>query len=674
MSASPESHSLTTKEQLDDERSEELKARDLAEDSREKTWRGNSFMKELFLGRLRMDLMDPFPAEKPTRPEFKSFYAELKAFLAEHVDAAEIDRTGEYPQHVVDGLRKLGAFGMKIPASYGGLGLTHPEYVETMKLLGSSCANVTALLSAHQAIGVPQPVKLFGTEDMRKEYLPRCAKGAISAFALTEPSVGSDPGRLATVAELSDDGEHYILNGEKLWCTNGTLAELLVVMARNPETNRINAYVVETEWEGVTVDHRCHFMGLKALANAVVSFKDVKVPVRNRIGKEGDGLKIALVTLNTGRLSLPAATSGGIKLSLEIVRKWCNARVQWGVPVGKHEAIAHKLADMAATAFAMEAVAELVGHLADRPNTDIRLEAAAAKEWNTTRAWKFVDETLQIRGGRGYETETSLASRGEPAIGIERMMRDSRINLIFEGSSEIMHLFMAREAVDKHLQVAGAMVDPRSSLGAKLAALPKVGLFYAWWYPTRWMGWGHFPRYGQYGKLAGHVRFANRKARKLAREIFHGMMVYQAGMERKQMFLFRAVDIATELFAMSTAIAKAKQMKAMGMEGAESAERLADLFARNTRRNVNRLFHELWSNDDALKHRIGKEVLEGKHMWLEQGTAGLPYTIEDLTPPSMDQILARRQASPKLVAEADVETRIPEHAGAAISGDEPIGS
>lgn len=641
----------------------ELHSRDVAEDSREKTWKGTSFIKELFLGNYRMDLMHDFPLKEPDRPEFLEWFAKFKAFLIEHVDPVEIDRTGEYPQHVVDGLRELGAFGIKIPKEYGGLGLSHPEYVRVMQLLGSYDCNVTALLSAHQAIGVPQPVKLFGTEELKKEYLPRCAKGAISAFALTEPAVGSDPARLETIATISEDSEHYVLDGAKLWCTNGTLAELLVVMARNPETGRINAFVVETEWPGVKIENRCRFMGLKALGNAVVSFDKVKVPKGNLIGGEGAGLKIALVTLNTGRLTLPAGTSGGIKLCLEICRKWSNARVQWGVPVGKHEAIAHKLADMAAATFALESTAMLLGDLADREGVDIRLEAAAAKEWNTTQCWHFVDEALQIRGGRGYETEISLRERGEAPLGIERMMRDSRINLIFEGSSEIMHLFMAREAVDKHLSVAGPLVDHRATIGDKVKALPRIAMFYAWWYPTRWLGWGRWPRYGDYGELAGHVRFADRASRKLARTVFHGMAIYQAKLERKQMFLFRAVDIAMELFVLSAVVARAAKMKRTGHAGAESAQELADLFARNARRKVSRLFHEMWSNDDELKHKIGKQILEGRHAWLEAGTMGVPYTEEQLRPPTVSEILENRAKglpAPRVDAPAEAE---PEPAG-----------
>ncbi|HYG68742.1 MAG TPA: acyl-CoA dehydrogenase family protein, partial [Anaeromyxobacteraceae bacterium] len=462
------------------------RSRQVAEASREAEWTGAGFLRELFLGRFRLDLVHPYPLDVPERPEFRRFYDALEAFLREQVDPVVIDETGDYPPHVVEGLRRLGAFGMKIPAEYGGLGFSQVEYGRVMELLGSYDANLVALLSAHQSIGVPQPVKLFGSEELKQRYLPRCAAGAISGFALTEPLVGSDPARVGTTAELSPDGRHYVLNGSKLWCTNGTIAELLVVMARNPKTDAISAFVVETEWPGVEVTHRCRFMGLRALANAALRFTDVKVPRENLIGKEGRGLKIALTTLNAGRLSIPAAVVGGTKVGLEVARKWSAARVQWGQEIGKHEAITHKLAEAASTVYAMEAVSDLCQALADRKGYDIRLEAAAAKEWNTARTWRLLDDLMQIRGGRGYEKERSLEARGEPPVGVERWMRDTRINLIFEGSSEIMHLFMAREAVDKHLQIAGSLIDPDVPVAKKLARLPGIGVFYTTWYLGLW--------------------------------------------------------------------------------------------------------------------------------------------------------------------------------------------
>jgi alkylation response protein AidB-like acyl-CoA dehydrogenase len=596
----------------------EEESRQIAEQARQKEWEGRGFVRDLFLGSFQLDLVYPFPRPRAERPEFARFYAELKAFMLNEVDSIAIDQTGEYPPNVVDGLRKMGAFGMKIPTEYGGLGFSVSEYCRVMEMVGSADGNISALLSAHQSIGVPQPLKLFGTPAQKKKYLPRCAAGAISAFALTEPHVGSDPASLSTTAER--DGDDFVLNGEKLWCTNGTLAELLVVMARDPKTKKISAFVVETAWPGVKVEYRCGFMGLKALANGVISFKNVRVPRENLIGEEGKGLKIALITLNTGRLTLPAVCAGIAKQCLEVCRGWSNARSQWGVPIWKHEAIAHEIADLAATTFAMDSVAKLASQMADRGGYDIRLEAAAAKEWNTVRAWEIADRTLQIRGGRGYETERSLKGRGETPIPVERMMRDCRINLIFEGSSEIMHLFMAREAVDKHLQVAGAMIDPKSGTKDKLAALPKILAFYAGWYPPLWLRGLASPfRYGDFGPLARHLRFVERSCRKLARESFHGMAVYQAKMERKQGFLFRCVDIVMELFVMAATVSHARQLRDEGDAEAERAAELADLFCRESRRRVRRLFQDLWSNEDNGKNRLAASVMKGDHTWLEQG-------------------------------------------------------
>ena len=571
----------------------EEESRRVAEESRETTWKNPSFMKEMFLGNFRFDLIHPYPERTEWRPEFEAFFDKLQTFLRDTWDSVEVDATGEYNMDHVAQLAEMGAFGMKIPTEYGGLGFDQLEYAQVMEMLGCVDGNLTALLSAHQSIGVPQPLKLFGSDELKNKYLPRCASGEISAFALTEPEVGSDPARLTTSVKLSEDGENYILNGTKLWCTNGTLAKLLVVMAKHEESGKISAFVVEADWDGIQVEHRCRFMGLKALANAVITFTDVKVPVGNLIGKEGRGLKIALTTLNDGRLSIPNTCVGTSKLCLNTVRNWAKERVQWGVPIGKHESLGHKIAFIASTTYAMESIVKLTSYLSNDKKLDLRLESAACKEWNTYQGWRIIDETMQIRGGRGYETEKSLASRGEIPIPVERLMRDSRINLIFEGSSEIMHLLMAREAVDKHLQVAGAMVDPKSSIGDKISALPKIAMFYAWWYPTRWIKGLFTPSYLKYGRWAGDLRFIHRSAAKLARESFHGMMVYREKMERKQVFLFRLVDVVNELFAMTASIARAIAMEKRGAEGATEAAELAEMFCKNSRRVVEERFYQL---------------------------------------------------------------------------------
>jgi alkylation response protein AidB-like acyl-CoA dehydrogenase len=512
--------------------------------------------------------------------------------------------------------------GIKIPEEYGGLGFSQAVYNRAIALATSYESSIGVLLSAHQSIGVPQPLKLFGTPEQKQKYLPRLAGGAISAFALTEPDVGSDPARMTTSAVPTEDGSAYILNGEKLWCTNGTIADVMVVMAVVPHTG-ITAFIVESSWPGVEVAHRCHFMGLHGIENAHLRFTNVRVPKANVLWAEGHGLKLALITLNTGRLTIPATSAASAKACLGIARRFSQSRIQWGHAIGKHDAIAQKLGTMAAVTYAMDAVAELSALMADQQKFDIRLEAAVAKMWNSERGWEIIDDTLQIRSGRGYETESSLEARGEAPEPVERMMRDFRINLIFEGSSEIMRLFIAREVVDDHLKVAGALVDPEASLGAKLAALVRAGFFYAVWYPGKWLGWGRWPRYTEFGPLARHLRFVNRTSRRLARSLFHAIVRFGPKLERRQAVLFRLVDIGAELFAMSAACARAQmlRMSASPEDRAQSATAvaLADASCRHARREISARFGSLFDNDDASTYRVAQRVMANEMRWLEQG-------------------------------------------------------
>ncbi len=607
----------------------EIESREVAEAAREEEWEKRSFSKRLFNGRLALDLLHPHPEPDPEEQErARPFLERLHAFALEHIDGDRFDREGHVPDEVLEGLAELGAFGIKIPRKYGGMGFSQTTYNRALAIVASRCGSTGAFLSAHQSIGVPGPLLMFGTEEQKQRYLPRLAKGALSAFALTEPDVGSDPANMSTRAELSDDGEHWVINGEKLWCTNGPRAEIIIVMARTPAREGvrgkrpITAFIVEMDRPGIETEHHCHFMGLRALSNGVIRFTDVRVPRDNLLWGEGRGLKLALVTLNTGRLSLPAFCASAGKSAIELSRDWASKRVQWGQPVGKHDAIAQKLGTMAADTFAMESVVELTSAMADTHQFDIRLEAAMAKMWNTEKAWTLANEALQIRGGRGYETHDSLLARGETPYPIERMVRDLRINLIFEGSSEIMRLFIAREAVDEHLKVAGDLVNPRAPTGKRIAGALRAAVYYAWWYPTRWIGWGRWPRYGEFGPLARHLRWVDRRARKLARSLFYAMMRFGPSLEKRQAVLGRLVDVGAELFTMTAACVRAEKLRREN-PGDASPVTLADLFCRQSRRRVDASFRSLFRNDDVRTYQVAQEAMAGRFEWLEEGVVGM---------------------------------------------------
>ncbi len=601
-------------------------ALELAEASRDPLDDRGSFASNLFIGRYDFDRIYPYPAQtEEDRAAGAEFLEKIETYLREHVDPDEIDRTGEIPPENFKGLAEIGAFGIKVPKKYGGLGLSQSNYGRAAVLLGSWDGNVAALVSAHQSIGVAQPLLLFGTEEQKQKYLPRVAAGEISAFALTETHAGSDPATLSLRAEPTPDGSEFILNGEKLWCTNGVKAGVLVVMARTPpkivngkERKQITAFIVDVDSPGLEITYRCRFMGLRALYNGVVKFTNVRVARENMIAKEGQGLKVALTTLNTGRLTLPAACVGVSKRLLEISRKWAGERIQWGVPIGKHAAIAGKIAEMAGNVFAMEAMTFLSSALLDRKAGDIRIETAMCKMWATEGTWRIADDAMQVRGGRGYETAQSLAGRGEPPIAVERFLRDCRVNTIFEGSSEIMRLFIAREALDPHLKVGGAIFNTQLPMSERAKAVFTSGKFYAGWYPRQWFSSGAGKIDNLHRDLQKHVDYAARTSKKLARGLFHAMARFGPKLDREQLLLSRFVGIATELFAISATCSFA-QYKIDHGESPDDVLSVANYFCRSAKMRIDNYFAGTRRNVDKRGYQVTQELLAGKHSTLREG-------------------------------------------------------
>ena len=608
-------------------------ALELTEASREDGWKYPTFAGNLFMGRLPLPIVRPYPAPPPEEEAAgEAFLARLEAFLRESVDPEAIDVSGEIPDSVLERLAAMGAFGIKIPREYGGLGLSQRTYTRSAVLLGSHCGSLASLISAHQSIGISQPILLFGTEEQKRRFLPRVARGEISAFALTETTVGSDPAPMRTQAEPTGDGDAFVLDGEKLWCTNGTRARWLVVMARTPAQPPgaragITAFIVDTRWPGVSVVRRSRFMGLRALYNGVMRFEGVRVPRENVLGPVGKGLRVALTTLNAGRLTLPGICVGASKRCLYMARTWGNERVQWGAPIGRHAANADRIGRMASLAFAMESMSDLASLLLDSGAADIRIEAAMAKMFASEGAWRISDETVQVLGGRGYETEASLRARGERPFPAERTLRDNRINTIFEGSSEILRLFISREALDPHLSRAGAVLNRSLPLRRRAGAALRAAAFYAPWYLGLL-----FPRRTPPGGalwVRRRLRLVARESRRLARRLFRAMVRYGPGLEKRQILLGRFVDLGTELFAQTATLARAEHLIERGAREVD-VRPLAEDFCASSCERITALRRGIRRHrGDDRTYAVAQDFLRGGFPALLSGRVENPYAAPD---------------------------------------------
>ncbi|MBI2421877.1 MAG: acyl-CoA dehydrogenase family protein [Candidatus Hydrogenedentes bacterium] len=648
--------------QIDDKNKQE--SLDVAEDSRETEWQSPSFVAELFSGRFIWEHVHPFPLQSAEDRQIGDTYIEkLRGVLEKHIDPSEVDRTADLPQSAIAALAEAGVWGMKIPKEYGGLGFSQTNYSRVCAFISSYCASTSAWVTAHQSIGVPQPLKIFGTKAQKEKYLPRLAKGAISAFGLTEPGVGSDPAKMSTTATPTEDGKHYILNGQKLWITNGPVAEIMIVMARTPsimvkgkERKQISAFIVETDTPGFDVVHRCDFLGIRGIQNGLLNFENVKVPAENIIGKPGDGLKIALITLNTGRLSIPAAAGAGGKAALLHGAKWCNEREQWGAPIGKHQNTAVRLARIASSTLAMEAVAWLGCSMADQGGMDIRIEAAMAKYFTTVNGCMIADDFLQIRGGRGYETAESLAKRGEEPIPAERNLRDARISRIVEGTDEIMHLFIAREAMDLHVRQIMPLMTPG---GSKAGHFFKSFLpFYAAWLPKQFLpATGNYATKHLNGANQAHLPQIAKASKRLARTMFFTMAKYQQKLEREQVIMSNFVDIGTDLFAMAATLAYTEALLPAAADK-EALQDLCDLFCTEARERIAANFKAVKKNHNHKFDKVSRHALAGKYGWFCDGIyTDVPPGLQKLMNQSIDAFAAKQSAAKtQRPAEAAYET------------------
>ena len=423
-------------------------------------------------------------------------------------------------------------------------------------------------------------------------------------------------------AEASEDGSHYILNGTKLWCSNGLKAGVIIVTARTPDLvvngkarKQITAFILEMNAQGVELKQRCHFMGLRALYNGVVFFDNVRLPSECIIAAPGKGLKVALTTLNAGRLSIPASCLGISKVCLQQASEWARTRVQWGAPIIEHAAVANMVRRMASHTFALQAMIRYTANIVDRnPNADIRIEAAMCKMWGTEKAWDTINLAVQIRGGRGYETVDSLAERGEAPMPFERFLRDARVNTIFEGSSEIMRLFIMREALDTHLTKAGAAANSQLEAKARLQTLIKALPFYLTWYPKQYLATFTSTPPNCHPRVKKHMRYVRKTSKKLARTLFHKMVIIGPSLEKKQVLLARFCDIGTDLFMISASCSYCHHKLESGDDEVLAIFDDAVLLAKQ---RIKHAFNGIKQNPDTHGQLIADAVQQNDLAWLE---------------------------------------------------------
>src|SRR3954471_22114342 len=399
------------------------------------------FVKNLFWGNLREDLVFPYPEQDPKETaECDQLLARLDEYMRKEHPAIPIDQDQEIPRWVIDRLFELGVLGMTIPKQHGGLGLGITSYNRVLERIGRSCGSTAVLVSAHQSIGC-KALMLFGTEEQKRLWLPHLATDWLSAFCLSEPNVGCDAGGQQTRCELSPDGEHYILNGEKKWATSGAISGLFTVMSKqsvtDPKTgqkaDKVTALICTPDMPGIDIFQmnrsKC---GIRGTWQARIRFKDVRVPRSQLLHHEGKGLNVALTCLNYGRCTLSAGMLGGATRAFEQSTKWAQTRFQFQRPLADFELVKAKIARMSALCYAIDAVLYMTTGMLDRHDEDIMVETAICKVFCSEMGWRVVNHAMQIMGGEGYMTENE----------VERIFRDSRINLIVEGANEVMQSFI----------------------------------------------------------------------------------------------------------------------------------------------------------------------------------------------------------------------------------------
>jgi alkylation response protein AidB-like acyl-CoA dehydrogenase len=601
---------------------------------------GSSFMAGVFVGRPDFALLLP-PSEPPEENAAgEAFCRKIEAFLKSHVDPEEIERTAKIPDSVLKGLFELGAFGMKIPKEYGGLGFSYTNYGRVLTLIASWSNILSLTVAVPQSIGIAMPILLFGNETQKRTYLPRVAREAISAFALTESITGSDAANIQTEAVLDRSGSHFLANGEKLWCTNGPIARYVTLIARVPAKKVVQdgkpawvpvregescddkvhtAFILPMETPGVTVLQRCQFEGCRGIENAYMRLKDVRISAENVIGEIGKGLKYALTILNVGRaISIPAICLGMAKQAWQPTLDRANSRITFGKPLGERQTQRMRIGRMATDLFAMEALASLVWRMADQKHYDIRIEAAIAKIFCSEKAIRFLKDAQIIFGGMGYETAESRQVRGEPAFPIEQLVRDAEMYRIGEGATDILRPFVAREALSPHLERARTYLEGGVTGAAKLREWLKLLRGYVPRYLGLWRRTLLPDREDfRHRKVVEKLLYAERASRRLARTILYAMVRYREALRDDQGRQNRIEEVGEDILTIA-----ATALHAEALHRAQGDGRVWDLADELFREAVTRIdanIAGLFRNDDHQPAAVGQRALRSQYPSLSGG-------------------------------------------------------
>jgi acyl-CoA dehydrogenase family protein 9 len=557
-----------------------------------------SFMKSLFHGVVAEELIYPYPEmSRDERDNTNMILESVRKFVDAHVDPAKIDRDHTISKEVLDGMKELGLFGMIIPQEHGGIGLSASSYARVMQEVASYDASLAVTLGAHQSIGL-KGILLFGTEEQRSKYLPKLASGErVAAFALTEPSAGSDAAAIQTRAEALPDGSGYILNGSKIWITNGGFADVFTVFARTsaPDAGqkpRITAFIVERGM-GVKNGPPEHKLGIRGSSTTEVFFEDVRVPAQNILGEVGRGFKVAMEVLNSGRLGLAAGSVGGAKRLIKMAVDRVQERKAFGRPIGEFGLIKDKIATMMADTFAMESMTYLTAGLVDGKVSDYSLESAICKVYASETLWRVVNETLQIAAGIGYMQDYPY----------ERLLRDSRINLIFEGTNEILRCFVALSGMQgpgKELaEVVRAMREPIKGFGLLSDfAVRKARTALRRERMTR----AHPVLNREAVVFEEYTAELSKQVDKVLRK--HGREIAEMQYTQK-----RVAEMAIDLYAIASVLSRTtRAIEKRGEEGARREVDLTTIFVAAAERRLEELVRSFDKNDDELRKSVASRA------------------------------------------------------------------